>query len=403
MKKFIRIAQIISGLLFIFSGLSKAVDPLGSMYKFIDYFTAFGLDSLNGLALVLSIVMSITEFLIGFAVLSGIRIRPAAWGLLLFMLGFTPFTLVLAISNPVSDCGCFGDAIHLSNWQTFFKNIIILAFVIPVFIARKKSPRITLPSLEWFALSIITALTVLLVLSSLKNLPIVDFRPYAIGENIYDNMLVPEGEAMDEYETLLIYEKDGLEKEFTLENYPTDSLWTFVDQKTKLINKGYTPPIHDFSLVNIMGEDYTDMILADPGYTMLMISMRLDEAESELLEKGIAYGEELTGSGISFYLLTSTSVDESTFYGHDLTVLSGDETMLKTIVRDNPGYLLIKGGTILMKWSSAKLPEPETIVNNLENYENRNHLNIYLKLLIMLGVIVLIAFGTKRFLEKGKL
>ncbi len=103
MKKFIRIAQIISGLLFIFSGLSKAVDPLGSMYKFIDYFTAFGLDSLNGLALVLSIVMSITEFIIGFAILSGIRIRPAAWGLLLFMLGFTPLTLVLAISNPVSD------------------------------------------------------------------------------------------------------------------------------------------------------------------------------------------------------------------------------------------------------------------------------------------------------------
>lgn len=403
MKKFLRISQIFTGLVFIFSGLSKAVDPLGSMYKFIDYFTAFGLESLNDFALVLGIILSLVEFLIGFAALCGIKNKAAAWGLLLFMLGFTPLTLVLAIGNPVSDCGCFGDAIHLSNWQTFFKNIIILFFVLVVFINRKKYPVVAKGYMEWFIISAIAIVSVIFAQYNFKNLPVIDFRPYALGENIYDNMLIPEGKSIDEYETLLIYEKDGAEQEFTLQNYPSDSTWTFVDQKTRLLKKGYTPPIHDFILVNSMGEDMTDFILSDPSYSFLMISNRINEAKTFALDQGMQTGEELSASGLSFYLLTSSSVDEESYYGRDIKLLSGDETMIKTIVRDNPGYMLLKGATIIMKWSSAQLPSSDEIIDNLDTYENRYHLNIYIKLLIMLGAIVIVAFGTKRFLEKGKL
>ena len=142
-------ARIFAGLVFIFSGLSKGVDPMGSMYKFIDYFTAFGLDSLNNLALVLGIILCTAEFIIGFAILTGIRIKEASWGLLIFMAGFTPLTLILAINNPVSDCGCFGDAIHLTNWQTFYKNILILLIVLIVFFERGKFKTISGKFTEW--------------------------------------------------------------------------------------------------------------------------------------------------------------------------------------------------------------------------------------------------------------
>ena len=135
------ISRYFTGLVFIFSGLVKGIDPMGSMYKFIDYFTAFQLDALEPLAYILGILLCTAEFIIGFSIFTGIRIRIAAWGMLIFMIGFTPLTLVLAISNPVADCGCFGDAIHLSNWQTFYKNIILSVFTIIVFIERKNQEK----------------------------------------------------------------------------------------------------------------------------------------------------------------------------------------------------------------------------------------------------------------------
>ena len=190
MKIIAHTGRIIAGIVFIFSGLSKGVDPEGSMYKFIDYFTAFGLDSFSNLALVLGIMLSCAEFVIGVAALSGIRMKAAAWGLLLFMAGFTPLTLILAINNPVSDCGCFGDAIHLTNWQTFFKNLCILIFVVPVFIYRKKFAAPGKVVHEWLAIVAVSILFMIFSILNLYYLPIIDFRPYAEGENItgeYDN------------------------------------------------------------------------------------------------------------------------------------------------------------------------------------------------------------------------
>jgi len=261
--RYLRITgRIIVGLVFIFSGIVKAIDPLGSAYKFHDYFLAFNLAFLDWLALPLAIVLCAAESLAGFSVLSGIRHKTGIWTVLLLMAVFTPLTLVLALTNPVSDCGCFGDAVHLTNWQTFGKNIVILALALPVFAARKKSVQLFRSSKEWMIIAVAGLLFILFALFNLRYLPLVDFLPYKKGTLIAEKMIVPQGAPLDEYSTSFIYEKDGVRKEFTLENYPAnDSTWIFIDQKSQLVKKGYIPPIHDFSIRTLEGNDITDQIL----------------------------------------------------------------------------------------------------------------------------------------------
>ena len=349
-----------------FSGFVKAVDPLGSAYKFGDYFQAFHLDFLQPFALLLGITLFTAEFIAGFSVLSGYRIKTGIRGVMFLMAVFTPLTLVLALTNPVSDCGCFGDAIHLTNWQTFGKNLIILIPAIFLFINRKKFDYMCSPLKEWIAITAITALFVIFSLLNLKYLQLIDFLPYKTGNNIPEGMIIPEGKPADEYLTTFIYSKDGKEKEFTLENYPADdTTWTFVDQKSVLLKKGYAPPIHDFSITTMNGEDITEWILSNPGYTLLMISSKLDKADKGRLEKGFELGEWCSEKGMSFYVVTASASDVALSYENGLTFCTADETTLKTIVRSNPGYMLLREGNIVGKWSWSALPPKESFVNEM--------------------------------------
>ena len=197
-----------------------------------------------------------------------------------------------------------------------------------------------------------------------------------------ENMTIPEGAPVDEFETLLIYEKDGVQKEFTLENYPDDPDWTFVDQKSTQVSKGYIPPIHDFILISRDGFDLTDLIITDPGYSILAISKTLEDTPPRELLKGLGTCEELFNQGFSSYLLTSSSIDDSLLYNKATIGLSGDETMIKTIIRSNPGFLLLREGRIIKKWSYRSFPGSEEIIENLEHYTDKKHLNIYIKLLL---------------------
>ncbi len=402
MRSIRNIARIVSGLVFIFSGLSKGVDPMGSMYKFIDYFTAFGLDSLNNLALILGIALCTAEFIIGFAILTGIRMKEASWGLLLFMIGFTPLTLILAINNPVSDCGCFGDAIHLTNWQTFFKNLVILVFVVIVFIERKKYDNLSKAGTEWIIVGISTIVFVIFIQLNYRYLPFIDFRPYHIGTNINESMIIPEDAPVDEYDVILIYEKDGNQQEFTLDNYPSDSSWVFVDQMSTLVKKGYIPPIHDFSLTSIYGEDLTDIILNDPTYTLLMVSVILSEAPQGSVESFIELGTEIQDAGFNFYILTSSTTDDLLAYNNNQMFLSGDETTIKTIIRSNPGLLLLQNGVILKKWSYNSMPEAEEIINKLDKYEKRIDSSAGLRLILLILLIASASYITTLILRKTK-
>ncbi|MCX6325367.1 MAG: DoxX family protein [Bacteroidia bacterium] len=352
--------RIIIGLVFIFSGIVKAIDPLGSAYKFHDYFQAFNIGFLNSLSLFLAILLCTAEFIAGFSVLTGFRQKTGIWVVLLLMIIFTPLTFILALTNPVSDCGCFGDAIHLTNWQTFGKNIILIALAIVLYAGRKQVKYLFSTFTEWVVIASAIVLFILFSLYNLRYLPVLDFLPYKTGVKITDKMVVPEGVQVDEFQTTFIYEKDGIKKEFNLNNYPADdTTWKFVDQKSVLIKKGYQPPIHDFSITAMNGEDLTQKVLSCPGYSVLMISKKLAESGKKHLSDGFELGNFCIGNGINFYILTASGTDEVKSYGNGLPFCTVDETTLKTIVRANPGYVLLKEGTIIGKWSWANVPEKE--------------------------------------------
>jgi hypothetical protein len=364
MKIIRHISRIIIGLVFIFSGTVKAIDPLGSAYKFHDYFQAFNMGFLNKLSLPLAVLLCTTEFIAGFSVLTGLRQRTGLWLVMLMMIIFTPLTFVLALTNPVSDCGCFGDAVHLTNWQTFGKNIILLAAVILLFGGIKKIRQRFKTSAEWIAISSAGILFVAFAVFNLRYLPVIDFLPYKTGVKIAEKMIIPEDAPADIYETTFIYEKDGNRKEFSLNNYPAnDTSWKFIDQKSVLIKKGYKPPIHDFTITGTEGDDMTQKVLSNPGYTMLMITKKLHEAKSGNLASGFELGRFCRSNGIDFMILTSSGSEETKSYDNGLRFFSTDETTLKTMIRSNPGYILLKDGTIIGKWSSAGCPDKESFRN----------------------------------------
>jgi uncharacterized membrane protein YphA (DoxX/SURF4 family) len=360
MKLLRTLSRILIGFVFIFSGIVKAIDPLGFAYKFHDYFNAFHLGFLNNLSLPLAIFMCAAEFISGFSVLTGFRLKTGIWGIIILLIIFTPLTFLLALTNPVSDCGCFGDAIHLTNWQTFDKNLVLCILLIIIYKGRNrfKSP-LNITS-EWIIILIVTLLFIIFSLANLRYLPVIDFLPYKKGVKIAEKMTIPEGLPTDKYNTTFVYEKKGIKKEFNLGNYPAnDSTWKFVNQKSVLIKKGYTPPIHDFLISTGNGEDITQKILSDTGYSVLMISKKLSEAKQKSLSEGFKLGNYCTLKGIKFYILTSSGTDEIKRYENGLTFCSADETTLKTMIRSNPGYILLKDGTIFGKWSWVNVHEED--------------------------------------------
>ncbi len=358
---------------FIFSGFIKANDPLGTCYKIEDYLQAFGLLDYvpEFLPLFGSVLLAVIEFTLGVFLFFGIRRKLTTISLFGFMLIMTPFTLYLAIVNPVSDCGCFGDAIILTNWETFWKNVFFLIAAFSLFKWSGLMIRIISKKSQWL-ISLYTLLYIsAIALYCLSYLPIFDFRPYHIGANILESMRIPEGKKPSVYESLFVMEKNGEQKEFTLENYP-DSTWTFVDTKTILKEKGYEPPIHDFSLYYAeTGEDITERILTDKGYTFLLVTNRLDKADDgyiDLINEIYDYSVE---NGYAFYCLTSSLNEDMEQWrertGAEYPYCTADNTTLKTIVRSNPGLLLIKDGTIVNKWSCRNLPDEYDLSGKLEH------------------------------------
>jgi len=360
MKLLREIGRIIIGLVFIFSGVVKAIDPLGSAYKFHDYFMAFNLGFLDSLSLPLAILLCTAEFTAGFAVITGLRQKAGLWVVMLLMILFTPVTFILALTNPVSDCGCFGDAIHLTNWQTFWKNVVLIILAVILFIDRRNIAAIFKSSTEYVITGLAALMLVFFSLGNLRYLPVIDFLPYKTGVKIADRMVIPEGSEPDKYLTTFIYEKNGEQKEFSLENYPAnDTAWKFVDQKSIVVKKGYQPPIHDFSITQLNGGDITQKILSYQGYTLLMVSKKLSEAGSERLSEGYKLSSVFAETGIGFYVLTASSTEDLQKLDNRIVFCSVDETTLKTMLRANPGYMLLRDGVIKAKWSWATLPHKE--------------------------------------------
>ena len=371
-KWIVNICRFILGATFVFSGFVKAVDPLGTYYKIQDYLAAFGMQQLlpDIVPLLMSVLLAVLEFAVGMHLLLGIKRRFTTRLALLIMLVMTPLTLYLALTNPISDCGCFGDALVLTNWQTFGKNVVLLTCAIVLMITPWAMVRFLTKKMEWTLSNYCIVFALALAGYCLATLPIIDFRPYKIGNNIREGMEIPEGAKPTIFDTRFIMEKDGVKQTFTVENYP-DSTWTFVSAETVVVEKGYEPPIHDFVMESLeTGEDITDEVLDDPGYTFLLIAHRTEEADEgniDLINELYEYCQE---NGYKFYALSSSSAEAIELWrdrtGAEYPFCIMDDITLKTMVRSNPGLMLIKGGVILNKWPSSQLPDEFDLTDKLE-------------------------------------
>ena len=377
------ICRFVLALVFVFSGFVKAVDPLGTLYKIQDYIDALGLVDIvpDFILNMISFGIGILEFCLGLYLFFGIRRIIAPYAVVFVMLLVTPLTFWVALYNPVSDCGCFGDAIVLGNWETFWKNVLLLSMALVVLKWRKYLFPLVTTRLDWLV-SIYGFLYVfVLEIYCYANLPIFDFRPYYVGADIVKGMNIPDGEKPTEYETLFVLSKDGKEREFALEDYP-DSTWTFVDSRTVIKELGYEPPIQNFSILRLEdGEDITNQILADDNYTFLLVSHQIgmaDDGSIDLINELYDYSLEYN---YNFYCLTSSSEEDIEIWkentGAEYPFCLMDNITLKTMIRSNPGLILLKKGVVVQKWSVGNIPDEYELTGSLDelpigNYDSKS-------------------------------
>lgn len=366
------VCRFVLAVVFIFSGFVKAIDPLGTQYKIQDYLDAFGWTGVfpEFVPFVASALLGMLEFCLGVYLFFGIRRIIAPRAVVAVMAVMTPLTFWLAWEHPVSDCGCFGDALVLTNWETFGKNVVLLAMSLVVLKCRRRLFPLATTRFDWLIALYGFLYILCMTVYCYRHLPVFDFRPYYVGADIRQGMSIPAGEEPTEFETRFVLQKDGVEKEFTLENYP-DSTWTFVDSKTVVIKQGYEPPIHDFSMIRYDdGEDITEQVLADEGYTFLLVAHQLGQANQSRMDLINELYDYCLEYGYAFYCLTSSSDEDILKWqedtGAEYPFCLMDNITLKTMVRFNPGLMLLKKGTVVGKWSIIDIPDEYQLVGPLE-------------------------------------
>ena len=368
------IARILFGITFLFSGFVKAVDPLGFTYKIEDYLISFHLTQFIPLALSVAVVLIILEFLLGIFILLGLFRKWSTSLAVLFMLVMTPMTLYIALENPVADCGCFGDALVISNWTTFYKNIVLISLALFLFVYRNNIRPYFSSKTKNIVLGFLLLFSILFCLYNILYLPIMDFRPYRVGVNIPEQMEVDLNNG-DVYENIYIYEKDGIEEEFTEDTFPwEDSTWTFVDFKAKLIKEAEQPVIEEFHIVAynkdsagmfVKADDITQQVLSEP-ISLLVVSLSLDDANESAMKQITTMADYAVANNIDMQIVTSSEAGAIKQWSEklgnaNLNFAGMDELTLKTIIRSNPGLLLLKKGTIEAKWSSRNLPKAQEL------------------------------------------
>lgn len=368
----VNVCRFVLAATFIFSGYVKAIDPLGTLYKLKDYAAAMSLNGLlpDWVLVGVAIALGALEFALGVFMLFAVRRHVVSRITLAFMTAMTVLTLWIFVADPVKDCGCFGDALKLTNGETLLKNIVLIACAALVAWRPADMARFISRSNQWIVRYYTVAYIVITSIYCLYTLPIFDFRPYHVGTNIKQDMEIPEGAEQPEFESTFLLRKNGETREFTLDNYP-DSTWEYVDTRTVQTKKGYEPPIHDFALTSCdTGEDITEQVLTKKGYTFLLVSPRLavaDDSNFGDIDQIYEYAEE---NGADFYCVTASTNDEIERWrdltGAEYQFCNADETTLKTMIRSNPGLMLLKDGTIIGKWSHNTLPQTDDLTAPLQ-------------------------------------
>ena len=374
------VIRTLLALTFLFSGFVKSVDPLGTVYKVEDYLTAMGLSGLLSIAGALAVLLIVVEWILGWMMLFNVRTKWTVWGALAFMLIMTPLTLWIAITGAVHDCGCFGDALVLTNWQTFWKNIVLLSLVLILLYCKKGIPQLFSWWAELGVVLIGLGITAGVMGYGYTHLPIIDFRPYKVGNNILE--LMEDGVA-PKIDVFYTFEKDGELKEFLYMDRPDlqgDSTWTFQFQETRVLDAGKEPTITDFRLESILWDsdsddesqvpkryiyledDLTYDILESEYPVTLIVMYDLSKRDRKQAARAVQlYKDIKEQGGICFFLTGSGEEDLFAFAeetGIDINTgsyLYMDATPIKTIVRANPGVVVLQNGVVKEKHNMRQL------------------------------------------------
>jgi uncharacterized membrane protein YphA (DoxX/SURF4 family) len=364
--------------LFIFSGLIKANDPLGFGYKLQEYFEVFHMDFLSPSATGIAMLLCILEIVLGALLLFGFWRRQVMSGLLAVIIFFTFLTFVSAVFKVVTSCGCFGDAIPLTPWQSFGKDIILLIMIVFLFFNRDRMYQLpAAPVVQKITLAAVFGFSLFFCLYTYYTLPVVDFLPYKIGMSIPEQMKVPEGAVRDEFQ--IMYELQNTstkekkimsDKEYLKTEIWKDENWQIIgDPVSKLVKKGYEPKIKDLFINDASGTDYTKEIIENPYYNLVVVAYDLaaanEKAIGQLNALALNAAEQFN---IRTVLLTSNSAQDADAFSKKMKlfmeVFYADAVPLKSMVRANPGVLLLKNGVVINKWHYNTVPDFEELIEN---------------------------------------
>lgn len=369
------IARIFTGVLFVFSGLIKANDPVGFSYKLEEYFQVFNLNFLNEYSVVIAVILCSVEIILGALLLLGIWKHKVMWGLLLLIVFFTFLTFYSAFFEVVTSCGCFGDAIPLTPWQSFGKDIVLLVLILFLFFNRKHIHSIISDAYTKNIVSAgIAIVSIGIGVYTYNFLPVLDFLPYKKGNHLPALMRIPPGATLDEYETqyqlknkVTQEEKSLSDKEYLATAIWKDEDWEIVGEpKTTLIKRGYQAPINDLVINDANGTDYTDAVIENPDYNFIIVAYDLSHTHTNALKKLNTLANEMEEQfKVRSVILTSSSVSLADKLTTDLELnlefLYADAIPLKSMVRTNPGLILMKEGTVIDKWSFHLIPSFERL------------------------------------------
>lgn len=363
MKYLVTLCRLLVGVLFIISGFIKANDTLGFSYKLDEYFLVFGTPFFSNISVALAQFICVIEIVLGFATLVGWRMNMVTWLLLLMIIFFTFLTFYSAYFDVVKDCGCFGDALHLKPWESFGKDIALLILILPIFLWRNKIQ--PLFSVRFARITVLVSViaSVFFTYCTYAHLPYIDFRPYAIGKNIQQGMTLQPGAITDSVIIVFKYKdkKNGAVKEFTVDGLPENlDDYEYVDRLDKVIREGDKPKIHDFTIVDASGADYTEDFLNNPDYSFMLVAYDLHKTNTDVQKKINALVDQCEKNKIKFFGLTATAANETDLFRHEYQSMFDyyfcDATALKTIIRSNPGLVLLKKGTVIDMWHYNDFP-----------------------------------------------
>ncbi|MDR3711346.1 MAG: DoxX family protein [Puia sp.] len=380
MKTLINSTRFVVGVLFIFSGLVKADDPLGLSYKMQEFFEVWKFHWLDNYTLAFSILMIVFEIVAGVAILLGWRMRLFSWLLLLLIFFFTFLTGYAYLSGKVRECGCFGDCIPLTAGESFTKDLVLLALILFIFSCKDRIRPAFSGPVNGFLLTLSVILSFGFQWYVLRHLPVVDCLPYRVGSNIPEKMKAPPGSIPDSTVITFVYEKNGKKVEFTSDKFPADfdDSYKLLNRYDKLIRKGNdTPPIKDFVLITGGGTDTTQDLLQAKGYKLFLFIKTLGEVQADWNRDFTLIFATAKSKRLPVFFVTADYdnliewVSRSGIAG-EVTVLKCDATAIKTAARANPTLYLLKKGLILGKWSWADFRKSLPGINALPDQSDKN-------------------------------